>query len=125
MYATAAIQEKGHEALNLAGVGEAPTAQEANQGSLIKRGLAIAGIAVVGLIGAKAAEAEASVAEGSGHSNSTSVNAQTGITVRAAHSWQKDTSGAYVNVMGNHRVVSKQEVEEAKQEGDCFWVNGK
>lgn len=61
----------------------------------------------------------------SGGSNTTVTDSQTGVTVHGSHAWQKDGDHSHVTVMGNHRVVSKTEVQQAKEDGQCFWVNGK
>lgn len=60
-----------------------------------------------------------------GDSVTTIVDTETGVTIRAGKSWQRDKDASSVTIMGNHRVVSKAEVKEAKRDGDCFWVNGK
>ena len=113
------------EVIGDVGAGEAVAEQGGFlRGTRLGNILALTG-ATLAMVGGEALNAEAAEATVGGNSNSVITDTQTGITVRSAHGWQKDGDFSKVIVMGNYRSVSRAEVEEARQEGECFWVNGK
>ncbi len=84
--------------------------------------LALGGAAVALVAGGEAVNADK--AEATAITVPAEITTDT-VTIKSGRSTVRANSFSAVNLMTNHRTVSKALIKDAKDEGDCRWINGK